>query len=332
MLYPVRTNGEYNHMEIGYLDDHGRIQFRIEAGNACGHYDGMAVVTRNGKVEILHEEGKTAHRTKADYAEGPLFGHFIGAVEGVDDEADSQCGLLAKTGKWRVQPSFHSIRCLDGDYFSAQRGVFDRCSLFHTSGKVVLEEYRTVDSLLSEGLVASSSPGDKRARLGFRRLDGEWQIMPRFDQATQFVDERAFVIEGLGSKRKAGIIDRDGEWLRVFSKQVEGFTFEISEGIVGVFQGKTCGLMALDGNMLCEGEWNLTKAKVIGGVIPVVDFKSRQYGLLDTAGKWKVKPQFHELVAQVGPFVVFRRDRCVLSDIVVANTAGEVLWEGPPAI
>jgi WG containing repeat len=332
MLYPVRTGGEYNQMEIGYLDDHGRIQFRIEAGNACGHYDGIAAVIRNGKVEILHEGGESANRTKADYADGPMFGHFIGAVESADEGEDERYGLLTDLGKWRVRPVFDSIRCWDGEYFSAKTVSFGRCSLFHKSGKVILEEYHLTEGFMSEDLIASSIPNDKRARSGFRRLDGEWQIKPRFDSATQFLEGRAFVTEGLGAKRKAGIIDRDGEWLRVFSRQVEGFTFEISEGTVGVYQGKTCALMALDGNILCEGEWNLAKGKVIGGVIPVVDFKSKQYGLLDTAGTWKVKPKFFDLIAQVGPFVVFRRDKGILSDIAVVNTAGEVLWEGPPAI
>lgn len=331
MLYPVRTSGEYNDMEIGYLDAHGRIQFRVKAGDACGHYDGIAAVTRNGKVEIIHEEGKKAYRTTAVYAEGPMFGHFIGDVECLDEDGERQSGLLTQLGKWRVRPTFYSIRCWDGDYFSAEPNMFDRCSLYHKSGKVILEEYDLVGGLVSEGLVASSLPDDKRLRSGFRRLDGEWQIKPRFDSATQFVQGRAFVTEGLESKHKAGIIDRNGEWLRVFPKQVKDFTEEISEGIIGVYQGKTCALMNLEGEVLCEGEWNLADRKVVGGVIPVVEFKSKQYGLLDTAGNWKVKPQFFDVADQVGPFVVFRREKGVWSDVVVVNTAGDILWEGPSA-
>jgi len=331
MLYPVRTKGEYNDMEIGYLDANGRIQFRIEAGNACGHYDGIAAVRRNHKVEIIHEEGRKVYRTTADFATGPLFSHFIGQVKCSDEDGEYQHGLLTQSGKWRVRPTFYSIECWDGEYFSAKPNMFDLCTLYHKSGKVVLEEYRLGDSLVSEGLVASSLLDDKRARLGFRRLDGEWQIKPRFDSVTQFVQGRAFVTEGLGAKRKVGIIDRNGEWLRVFPKQVKDFTGEISERIIGVYQGKTCALMNLEGDLLCEGEWNPSDRKVIGGVIPVVEFKSKRFGLLDTAGNWKVKPQFFDVADQVGPFVVFRRDKDVWSNIVVVNTAGEVLWEGPTA-
>jgi len=94
MLYPVRTGGECNQMEIGYLDDHGRIQFRIEAGNACGHYDGIAAVIRNGKIEIPHNDGKRPYRIKADYARGPMFGHFIGAVESADEGEGSGVASL----------------------------------------------------------------------------------------------------------------------------------------------------------------------------------------------------------------------------------------------
>jgi hypothetical protein len=331
MLYPVRTDGEYNHMEIGYLDVLGRIQFRIEAGNACGHYDGIAAVTRNGKVEILHEEGKKAYRTTADYAKGPMFGHFIGDVECLDEEGENQYGILTNTGKWRVRPSFYSIRCWDGDYFSAQPSWDDLCTLYDKTGKVILEEYRLVGSPVSEGLVASSLP-DKRALLGFRRLDGAWQIKPRFASATQFVQGRAFATEGLGAKRKAGIIDRNGEWLRVFPKRVKDFTDEISEGIIGVYQGKTCALMNLEGDVLCEGEWNPADRKVVGGVIPAVDFKSKLFGLLDTAGNWKVKPQCFDVVTQIGPFVAYRRGKDLRSNVVVVNTAGDLLWEGPSAI
>ncbi len=315
-------------MEIGYLDAQGRVQFRIKAERAHGHYDEVAAVTRNGKVEIIHTEGETSFRTPADCADGPFFGHFIGGVE--RDEFENDYGLLTAKGKWRIKPEFYDLSHWDGKYFSASRKMFDMWSLYRATGKVVLEEYGVTASV-SEGLIKSRLPKDKKGRQGFRRLDGEWQIKPRFDWATQFANGRAFATEGLGAKRRAGIINKEGDWIRMFPRKVAGFCDEISEGLVGVYQGKTCGLMNLDGDLVCEGEWNLMDKKVIGGVIPVMNFKSRKFGLLNASGKWLLKPQFEDVVAQIGPFVAFRRGRIGDWEIVVANTSGEILWDGPSA-
>lgn len=329
MLYPVRTAGKFGDMEIGYLDSKGQIQFRIKAENAQGHYDEMAAVTRNGKVEIFHGEGETTFQTTADYAKGPFWGHFIGSVERAEFEQDD--GLLTAKGKWRIKPVFESIEHWDGKFFSGCKDMLEWRSLYRATGTLVLDDYAGVGSPVSEGLVMSGLPKDKKGRQGFRRLDGEWQIKPRFDWATQFANSRAFATEGLGAKRKAGIINKEGEWIRMFPRKVVGFCNEISEGLVGVYQGKTCGLMNLDGDLVCEGEWNLMDKKVIGGVIPVLNFKNRKFGLLNTSGKWLLRPQFEDVVTRVGPFVAFRRGRIGDGEIVVANTSGEILWDGPSA-
>ncbi len=316
-------------MEIGYLDSQGRIQFRIKAGAACGHYGEFGAVRRNGKVEVVHEAGETAFRSSADYATGPFFGCFVGHLSLSDEE--NRYGLLTKTGKWRVKPEFYSIDYWDGNNFSAKREMFGLCSLYQATGKIVLEEYDGGGGPVSDGLVMASLQKDKKGRRGFRRLTGDWQIMPRFDGVTQFVQGRAFVTEGLGAKRKAGIIDRNGDWIRVFPKRVVGFCNEIAEGIVGVYCAKTCGLVDSNGDFLCEGEWDLMRRKVIGGCIAVMDPKSKKFGLIDTAGKWRLKPQFDQVADQVGPFVTFYRKTNELFDIVVANNSGEIIWYDPAA-
>lgn len=249
-----------------------------------------------------------------------------------NEEIEYDYGLLNSVGKWRVKPQFSDIRFWDGAYFSAKTAEFEPCSLFRVSGKVVLKDYSFVGlGPTSEGVVSADIPKDKKGRQGFRSLDGEWQIKPHFDSVTQFVNGRAFVTEGLGAKRKAGIINKECDWIRMLPRKVGGFCNEISEGLVGVYQGKTCGLMNLDGDLVCEGEWNVMHKKVMGGAIPVLNFKNRKFGLLDTSGKWLLKPRFEDVVTQIGPFVAFRRLRIGDWKIVVANTSGEILWDGPSA-
>lgn len=329
MLYPVRTAGEFGNMEIGYLDSQGRIQFRIKAGAACGHYDEFGAVRRNDKVEIVHEAGETSFRSSADFATGPFFGCFIGYVS-LSDE-DHRYGFLTKTGKWRVKPEFYSIDHWDGSNFSATREMGDRCSLYRASGKIVLEECDWSGGPVSDGLVRASLPNDRKGRRGFRRLNGDWEIKPRFDSVTQFVQGRAFATEGLGARRKAGIIDRNGDWIRVFPKKVVGFSDEIAEGVVAVYCRDTCGLMDLNGDFLCEGKWIPLRRKVAGGCIAARESRSKKFGLMATAGKWLLKPQFDQAADQVGPFFTFQRKTNDLSKIVVANNSGEILWDGPAA-
>ena len=80
---------------------------------------------------------------------------------------------------------------------------------------------------------------------------------------------RAFVTEGLGSKRLSGIIDKDGEWIRQFPKTVEGFFSEISEVFGRLCLKKGSGVMDLDGNVLFQGDWHpLTNGKLLGGAFP----------------------------------------------------------------
>lgn len=168
---------------------------------------------------------------------------------------------------------------------------------------------------------------DKKGRVGFRRLDGSWQIPPRFDSVTQFVNGRAFVREGLGGKGKCGIIDRDGRWLREFPRRVQAFCSEVAEGIVGVYLGGNCGLMNLEGQLLCEGPWHLRDNKVFRGVIVALNPTNKNYGLLDLSGRWIVKPVFDEFVTRIGPFAVFQRRLFDQSTTVVFNSSGKMLWD-----
>jgi WG containing repeat len=329
MYFPVRVSGKYGDMEVGYLDEAGKVRFSVHADEACGHYDGLAAIRRSGKVEIISENGKRASRSSADYASGPQHGKFIGSVASGDDDLR---GLLNRNGDWCIKPKFYLINCWDGRYFSAKIKMFDDCSLYQANGLIVLKDYGGVGSSVSEDLVKAGLLKDKKGRQGFRRLDGDWQIKPRFDSATPFVEGVSFVTEGLGRARVAGIIDTNGNWIHRFPKKVKGFCDEFSEGVIGVYQGETSGLMNLGGDLLCEGEWNPMDGKVVGGVIPTLKFKGKKYGLMDTQGNWRVKPEFETVVAQVGPFVAFRRETLGLDQIVVVNTSGRILWDGPAAL
>jgi len=329
MYYPVRVKGRYGDMEVGYLDETGTVCFKVSAEAACGHYDGFAAIKRSGKVEILSENGRRLSQSSAVDAVGPRFGCFIGRISIGEDDLH---GLLRRDGAWQIKPKFFLLDFWDGKYLSAKERIFDFCDLYRADGTIVLREYALVGSVVSEGLIQSGLPKDKKGRQGFRKLDGDWQIKPKFDSATPFVKGRSFVTEGLGSAKKSGIIDIHGKWLHQFPKKVKGFCGEVSENIIGVYQGDTCGLMNLEGELLCEGEWNLMDGKVIGGVIPVLKFKGKKFGLMDIQGNWRVEPKFETVVDQVGPFVAFRREPLELSEIVVVNTSGKILWDGPAAL
>jgi len=329
MYFPVRVSGRYGDMEVGYLDETGKVRFKVSAEAACGHYDGFAAIKRSGKVEILSENARRVSQSSAVHAVGPQFGCFIGSVSFGEDELH---GLLGSDGDWQIEPKFFLLDFWDGRFFSTKEKIFDFCDLYRADGTIVLREYALVGSVVTEGLIQSGRPKDKKGKQGFRKLNGDWQIKPRFDSATPFVKGRSFVTEGLGKAKKAGIIDINGKWLHQFPKRVQGFCDEVSEDVIGVYQGNTCGLMNLEGELLCEGEWNPMDGKVIDGVIPMLKFQGKKYGLMDIEGNWRVKPEYDAVVAQVGHFVAFRREPLGLNEIVVANTSGKILWDGPAAL
>jgi len=329
MLFPIRLEGNYGEMQIGYLDSRGNVQFNVRAESAFGPYDLTAAIKHCGRVAIMSKEGNRVLDTHGQIADGPHFGRFIAGIKSADDYC---YGLLDAAGNWQVEAKFFDLICWDGKFFSAKLEMFGEYSLYDARGKVLLENYALVGSLVSEELIVADLAKDRKGRRGFRKLNGDWQIKPRFDSATPFVKGRSFVTEGLGKARRAGIIDINGKWLHQFPKKVQGFCDEVSENVIGVYQGKTSGLMNLEGDLLCEGEWNPMDGKVIGGVIPTLKFKGKKYGLMDIQGNWRVKPEYETVVAQVGPFVAFRRDPVGFDEIVVANTSGSILWDGPAAL
>ena len=235
-----------------------------------------------------------------DYAEN-FTSEGLAAVK-----VDGKYGLIDKSGKWKVQPTFQWLTHCDNNLWWAKKegemGFIDKTGKWTKTQESRSYTINRDASKFDEGL----APVKSNDLWGFVDKTGKIVIEPQFTQVMQF-DKGVCVVEiGGGSRRgmgKYGIIDKTGKWI-VEAQYPEMGYFSEDVVCVATSQGKV-GFMDRTGKWVIEpkfdlrnrnkkyGDFDGSLSRFEGGLACVLS--NGKFGFIDKTGNWVIDPQFVEM-------------------------------------
>jgi hypothetical protein len=215
-----------------------------------------------------------------------LLGHAL--------EADARWGVIDKTGRTIVAPTYKRITSGDGEQDAFQEGLamvevanesgFPHYGYIDRSGKMIIRSRFTLANPFSEGLAAVTESGVSRTqKWGFIDRTGNWVIQPQFAWASNFVNGLAPV----SFRGACGYIDRSGTMAvhpptPIGENDCATIWGDFTDGLSRWKFGKKYGYIDRQGRTVIAPKFDLTYGFSDGlAAVQVGD----EWGYVDTSGK-----------------------------------------------
>jgi hypothetical protein len=309
-LFVVTVNNKQ-----GFIDRNGKLVIDPQFGGAGDFSEGLASVAvkdEGYKEGYIDRTGKIVIAPKWDTA-----GKFLDGVAWVGfdqakkeykignkiysstptDSFDFKFGLIDKTGKYIVEPTFTYA----GDFSEGAAVVRTKENKFgfvDKSGKFIVEPKFDWAGSFSEGLACVYL----NRRYGYINKNGEVVIKPKFKDAGKFSEGLAFVkiggrvrehsfgmqmITTTGEDRNFAYIDKTGR--TVFKIKADG-AFSFSEGLARIEIEGDYGFIDKTGTMVIDPSKGGYSDFSEGLCFAI--FAKGEIGFIDKTGKIVLKPQF----------------------------------------
>ncbi len=171
----------------GYIDRHGRVVINLEYDWAGDFSDGVAEVSRNGKLVHINKQGMATSKSQFDSLGGGRFADGLKAVM-VGDRKDGKWGYVNTQGDFIIKPQFDWVRdfsdglaaVLVGDHKTGKWGYIN------TKGNFVINpQFREVGPF-QEGFASVRFGDEKNAKWGYVDRQGNVVIPPQLDNNSDY--------------------------------------------------------------------------------------------------------------------------------------------------
>ena len=255
-------------------------------------HDGIAKAKENGLWGFINEECQFVILPKFD-----KLGKFDGLYSCA--KVNGRWGWIDSKGEWVIEPQFDETTEFNNKGYAKVKFFVpqlrdSKWGLIDTSGKWIIspafdseEDVRIPADKNDENKLYPSR--DKESGLwGWKKYNGDWAILPIYQEVTDFVNSRAsFLLKG-----KWGVTDEKGKII-IKPKLAEPVTFDYP--CKWVRSTKREGLVDLNGNWIIPLEITSLPMASNDAGINIACLKDK-WGVLDRLeGKWIIQPLFEQI-------------------------------------
>jgi WG repeat protein len=272
-----------------YMDTKGKLLFGKDFDQIYDFQAGMAVVM------------KYTDRSRSNVLYGLIDsnGKQILPIEFDDMSNCSEGWIYTKKGRKfcyydKTGKEVLDISPMAGSHFSDGRAAVTNrdymMGFIDRGGKVVVDLMYEEAKAFSEGLAAVTKDG----MTGYCNKEGKMKIDPKFENVTEFKDNRAFMgIMNQDFITMWGMIDNEGG---IINRLIYEAVFNFSEGLAAVKQDKKWGYIHPHGDFIAEPNYSYALS-FNNGIAWVSDYENKKYGYIDKTFDYVIEIEdFEKLV------------------------------------